>query len=61
LDIPYWRMLKADGFLNEKYPGGAEAQKRLLEKEEFVIRQKGKRYFVQNYQDYLVDLNGRMF
>jgi hypothetical protein len=54
-------MLKADGFLNEKYPGGAEAQKRLLEKEEFVIRQKGKRYFVQNYQDYLVDLNGRMF
>src|SRR5665647_3001811 len=28
LDIPYWRTLKADGFLNEKYPGGAEAQKR---------------------------------
>jgi alkylated DNA nucleotide flippase Atl1 len=50
LDIPYWRTLKADGFLNEKYPGGAEAQKRLLEKEEFVIRQKGKRYFVQNYK-----------
>jgi alkylated DNA nucleotide flippase Atl1 len=31
MHIPYWRTLKADGFLNDKYPGGAEAQKRLLE------------------------------
>ncbi len=23
---PYWRTLKSDGELNEKYPGGAEAQ-----------------------------------
>jgi alkylated DNA nucleotide flippase Atl1 len=53
LNIPYWRTLKADGFLNEKYPGGAEAQKRLLEDEGFVVRQKGKRYFVLNYRDYL--------
>jgi len=61
LDIPYWRTLKADGFLNEKYPGGAEAQKRLLETEGYTIRKKGKRYFVQNYQDYLVDPSDRMF
>ncbi len=54
LNIPYWRTLKADGFLNDKYPGGAEAQKRLLESEGFTLNQKGKRYFVQNYQDYLV-------
>jgi len=27
LNIPYWRTLKANGFLNEKYPGGAETQK----------------------------------
>jgi alkylated DNA nucleotide flippase Atl1 len=60
LNIPYWRTLKAEGFLNEKYPDGAEAQKRLLENEEFIICQKGKRYFVQNYQDYLVDLSGRI-
>jgi hypothetical protein len=55
LNIPYWRTLKADGFLNEKYPGGAEAQKRLLEDEGFVVRQKGKRYFVLNYRDYLAN------
>jgi alkylated DNA nucleotide flippase Atl1 len=55
LNIPYWRTLKADGFLNEKYPGGAEAQKRLLEDEGFVVRQKGKRFFVLNYRDYLAN------
>jgi alkylated DNA nucleotide flippase Atl1 len=54
LNIPYWRTLKVDGFLNEKYPGGAEAQKLLLENEGFVVSQKGRRYFVHNYQDYLV-------
>jgi hypothetical protein len=30
---PYWRTLKAGGVLNEKYPGGAEAQKLRLEQE----------------------------
>lgn len=55
LSVPYWRTLKADGFLNEKYPGGVEAQKRLLEREGFVVPQKGKMYFVQDYQDYLLD------
>jgi alkylated DNA nucleotide flippase Atl1 len=54
LNIPYWRTLKADGFLNEKYPGGAEAQKEKLENEGFIVIQKGKKYFVQNYQNSLV-------
>ena len=29
---PYWRTLKTDGVINEKYPGGVEAQRKLLEK-----------------------------
>ena len=37
LHIPYWRTLKADGFLNEKYPRGAPTQKKLLEQEGFTI------------------------
>ncbi|MEM2118730.1 MAG: MGMT family protein [Candidatus Bathyarchaeia archaeon] len=53
LGIPYWRTLKANGFLNEKYPGGAEAHKELLEKEGFKVTQKGKKYVVQKYQDFL--------
>jgi len=53
LKIPYWRTLKADGFLNEKYPGGQEAQKQKLEEEGFKVIQKGKRYVVQDYQRFL--------
>jgi len=51
--IPYWRTLKADGFLNEKYPGGQEKQKQLLEKEELSVTARGKNYQVKNYQQYL--------
>ena len=33
---PYWRTLKADGELNEKYPGGALAQKRDLKQKDIL-------------------------
>ena len=36
---PYWRTLKANGELNEKYPEGIEKQKELLEKEGHTIIQ----------------------
>jgi len=51
---PYWRTLKTDGFLNDKYPGGVIKQKNLLEKEGFKVIQKGKKYFVENYKNYLL-------
>ena len=53
LDIPYWRTLKAGGFLNPKYPGGQEAHKKLLDKEGYKVLQKGKRYVVQDFQNHL--------
>jgi alkylated DNA nucleotide flippase Atl1 len=53
LSIPYWRTLKTGGFLNEKYPGGAEAHKKLLEKEGFKIIQKGRKFVVDTYEKYL--------
>ena len=53
LGIPYWRTLKADGSLNEKFPGSLAGHKKLLEEEGFTVVQKGKRYFVQAYQDFL--------
>ena len=55
LGIPYWRTLKADGFLNEKYPGGAEAQRGFLEKEGFVVALEGKKYQVQSFQRFLTN------
>jgi hypothetical protein len=53
---PYWRTLKTGGFLNEKYPGGVEAQRKLLEQEGHLVVQKGKKYFVFNYDRVLASL-----
>jgi alkylated DNA nucleotide flippase Atl1 len=53
---PYWRTLRTGGFLNEKYPGGIENQKRLLEQEGHVVVKKGKRYFVSDYLNSVIEL-----
>jgi alkylated DNA nucleotide flippase Atl1 len=53
---PYWRTLKAGGVINEKYPGGAEAQKKLLEKEGHTVVQKGKNHVVLNYEKTLAKI-----
>jgi hypothetical protein len=55
LGIPYWRTVKADGYLNEKFPGGAESHKALLENEGFKVVRAGKRWRVTDFQSYLVD------
>jgi alkylated DNA nucleotide flippase Atl1 len=44
--IPYWRTLKEGRVINEKYPGGIEGQKRLLEKEGHLVVKKGNKYNV---------------
>jgi len=51
---PYWRTLKTGGVINEKYPGGVETQKKLLEKEGHKVIQKGKNYIVVDFEKYLV-------
>jgi len=53
IKIPYWRTLKADGFLNEKYPGGLEEHKKRLEDEGYKITARGKKYQVTNFEKYL--------
>ena len=53
---PYWRTLKANGELNEKYPGGIDAQRELLEKEGHTVVKKGRsniRYYVKDYEQAL--------
>ncbi|MDP2916510.1 MAG: MGMT family protein [Dehalococcoidia bacterium] len=53
---PYWRTIKADGSLNEKYPGGTEAQAERLKEEGLTIEPgKGKKPpKVKDYEKYLV-------
>ncbi len=53
---PYWRVIRDDGKLNEKLPGGAAGQARRLRAEGFAIeRGKGKRPpRVRNFQKYVM-------
>jgi hypothetical protein len=53
---PYWRTLKVQGEVNPKYPGGADAQRVRLEAEGHTVVARGKRLFVQNYEDKLARL-----
>lgn len=56
---PYWRVLKLNGLINEKLPGGLEKQQELLIKEEHDIELFGKRKKVPKvveYEKYLIEL-----
>jgi len=54
---PYWRTLKVNGLINEKYPGGSVAQIVLLEQEGHVIVRKGKNCFVKDYEKAVIRLD----
>jgi alkylated DNA nucleotide flippase Atl1 len=47
---PYWRTLKAGGELNQKYPGGVTAVKKLLTAEGHKVVAKGKKFFVADFE-----------
>ena len=55
---PYWRTLKTGGLLNEKYPGGIDAQKQNLEAEGHKIVRKGrsKNLIAEGYEQKMVKL-----
>lgn len=53
---PYWRTLKKNGELNEKYPEGIDQQKFMLELEGHEIVKRGKSYFVKDYEKALFEL-----
>lgn len=57
-EVPYWRTLEWEGRLNEKFPGGIETLKLLLENEGHKIIQKDKYYYVKNYEKKLFVLPG---
>jgi len=47
---PYWRTLKNKGEINPKYPGGLPALTARLEAEGHVVFQKGKRWYVRDFE-----------
>ena len=40
---PYWRVIKDDGNLNPKFPGGAAQQTRYLQSEGFLVSPNGRK------------------
>lgn len=48
---PYWRTLKTRGEVNPKYPGGITSLKRKLAAEGHKVVPKGKRHFVEKFEE----------
>ncbi|KXH76889.1 MAG: hypothetical protein AM326_06345 [Candidatus Thorarchaeota archaeon SMTZ-45] len=58
-NVPYWRTVKNDGQLNDKFPGGVENQKRMLEKEGHIITERGRKhikYYVKDFDKKIISL-----
>ena len=45
--VPWWRLVKSDGQLNPKYPGGGQIQKVKLEEEGHTVLKKGNKMLVK--------------
>jgi alkylated DNA nucleotide flippase Atl1 len=57
LKVPYWRVVKANGELNPKYPGGLEAHVALLKSEGFTVDDSGKKPRIKPFKDKLFAFN----
>lgn len=54
---PYWRVIRSDGSLNEKFPGGVKAQaERLREEGHAVSSGKGKKLRIKDFEGSLQKL-----
>ena len=50
---PYWRVVKDDGGLNPKFPGGEAQQAKRLRSEGITTALRGKRFVVKAFEKYL--------
>ena len=48
--VPHWRTLEMDGRLNDRFPGGVEGQKLMLENEGHTVTLEGKFYYVKDFE-----------
>jgi hypothetical protein len=55
-EVAYWRVIKADGGLMARFPGGADGQAEHLRKEGFTVDRRGKAPKVTNFRESLVSL-----
>jgi alkylated DNA nucleotide flippase Atl1 len=57
LNVPYWRVVKANGELMPKFAGGLEAQVALLKSEGFTVDDSGKKPRIKPFKDKLFAFN----
>jgi hypothetical protein len=53
---PYWRVVKDDGSLNPKFPGGEKQQSQCLQDDGLSVVQNGKRVVVRDFEQRLATL-----
>ncbi len=53
---PYWRVVKDDGSLNPKFPGGEKLQSQCLRDDGLSVVQSGKRSIVRDFEQLLAIL-----
>jgi hypothetical protein len=53
---PYWRVIKDDGSLNPKFPGGVEQQARYLRSEGYAIDRRGTKTVLKDFEGRLTVL-----
>jgi alkylated DNA nucleotide flippase Atl1 len=53
---PYWRVVKDDGSLNPKFPGGEKQQSQCLRDDGLSVVQNGKRAMVRDFERRLASL-----
>jgi hypothetical protein len=54
---PYWRVVKDDGSLNPKFPGGEKLQAQCLREDGLSVVRKGKHTVVKNFEQRLSSLS----
>jgi hypothetical protein len=54
--VAYWRVVRANGGLIARFPGGADGQAERLRKEGFTVDKKGKAPRIANFRESLVPL-----
>lgn len=52
--IPYWRTLKSNGEINEKFPGGIEELSERLKAEGLEVIRRGKKAKVKDFEKFLL-------
>lgn len=53
---PFWRVVKAKGQLNEKFPEYPVLQKRMLEAEGFEVEERRGKFYVKDYERFIAYL-----